>query len=354
MWESAVSGIIRLAGGYTDASTSASDSTHATTGAGFQAGLLGFSPSIFYFGFLPLIIFESGYHLKRQLFFNNFLPIVLLALVGTCISIAIFSVGIYALFNRYSHVLASSSSTPIRFSMIESVCFAALISSTDPVSTLVVFSSYRVDPVLYYLVFGESVLNDAIAITVFSVAAKFVSTSVSGAEDDGNGNNFDTMMLDCVGRSIISFVISCLLGYLCGIVCARCFRTHSSPTANAQTDSSKSNNVFVVTTFLCMVYLPFFLSECLQLSGIVTVLFAGVSMRRYFNKNVSVQSKVISSFVLKTLVAVAEIACFCMLGMSVFSQSINSFLPALCGCSMLLITVARAMHVYPLLMLVSL
>lgn len=44
----------------------------------------------------------------------------------------------------------------------ELLTFGALISATDPVSTLAVFQEKRVDPHLFYLVFGESVLNDAV------------------------------------------------------------------------------------------------------------------------------------------------------------------------------------------------
>ena len=38
----------------------------------------------------------------------------------------------------------------------------ALISATDPVATLSVFSELSVPPLLYHIVFGESVLNDAV------------------------------------------------------------------------------------------------------------------------------------------------------------------------------------------------
>ena len=38
----------------------------------------------------------------------------------------------------------------------------ALISATDPVATLSVFSTLDVPPLLYNIVFGESVLNDAV------------------------------------------------------------------------------------------------------------------------------------------------------------------------------------------------
>lgn len=318
-----VSGIIRLAGGY---SRAPSTSNH------FDAELLGFSPSIFYFGFLPLIIFESGYHLKRQLFFTNFFPIVMLALVGTCVSIIVFSTGL-RLASRYE-VLGFK--TPLTY--IESVCFGALISSTDPVSTLAVFSSLHVDPQLYYLVFGESVLNDAIAITVFTVTSKYVTALPSSVSTES-----PPIVLDCAVRSVISFVISCLLGYGSGIVCALFFKYFPS---------RNQSGVLVVTVFMCMVYLPFFLSECLQLSGIVTVLFAGVSIRRYVNKNISLSNKLVSSFVLKSFVNVAEVSCFGLLGMSVFSQSLHNFLPTFVCWSLMLILLGRALHVYPILLLV--
>ena len=89
-------------------------------------------------------------------------------MLGTCISIAIVAGGIYII-SRTTSFLSSATS----FSMIECVAFASLISSTDPVSTLAVFQSLRVDPTLFYLVFGESVLNDAIAITVSSSSSAF-------------------------------------------------------------------------------------------------------------------------------------------------------------------------------------
>jgi hypothetical protein len=42
-------------------------------------------------------------------------------------------------------------------SFIECIAFGSLLSSTDPVATLSIYSSLKVDPSLFYLVFGESV-----------------------------------------------------------------------------------------------------------------------------------------------------------------------------------------------------
>ena len=52
------------------------------------------------------------------------------------------------------------------FTVVESFAFGSLISAVDPVATLAIFHSLDVDEVLYMLVFGESILNDAVAITL--------------------------------------------------------------------------------------------------------------------------------------------------------------------------------------------
>ena len=48
--------------------------------------LLSFSPQIFFIALLPPIIFNSGYHLRRELFFRHIVPITLFAVLGTLIS----------------------------------------------------------------------------------------------------------------------------------------------------------------------------------------------------------------------------------------------------------------------------
>ena len=61
-------------------------------------------------------------------------------------------------------------------------CIAgALISATDPVATLSIFADMDVPPVLYNLVFGESVLNDATAIVLFRTLEEFYDTPLSWA-----------------------------------------------------------------------------------------------------------------------------------------------------------------------------
>ena len=106
----AIGGIIRLSGTAVPASgTIDVHSVSSEVQSGFNPGLLGFSPTVFFFGFLPPIIFNSGYHLKRKLFYANFGGIFALAFVGTCISCAIVASLLYIL-GSYT-MLAPSAST---------------------------------------------------------------------------------------------------------------------------------------------------------------------------------------------------------------------------------------------------
>lgn len=49
---------------------------------------------------------------------------------------------------------------------MDTLYFGALISPTDPLTILAIFHDMHVDVNLYALVFGESVLNDAVAIVL--------------------------------------------------------------------------------------------------------------------------------------------------------------------------------------------
>ena len=49
---------------------------------------------------------------------------------------------------------------------LHSFAFGSLISAVDPVATLAIFHALDVDPTLNMLVFGESILNDAVSIVM--------------------------------------------------------------------------------------------------------------------------------------------------------------------------------------------
>ena len=154
-----------------------------------------------------------------------------------------------------------------------------------------------------------------------------------------------TQILQSIITFIFVFISSCLIGYFSGIITALIYRF---------TDFNKKQTLLNVGIYISTVYLPYLLSDALQLSGIVTILFTGIASRRYINKNISRDAVKMSSFVFKLLANVSETACFTFLGLSVFSLPKASFKLGFIGITLFLCYIARAVHVYPLLSLVNL
>ena len=117
-----------------------------------------FDPELFFNVLLPPIIFHAGYSMKKQFFFRNIGSILTFAFVGTIISTFVVAGIMYGVTLMFPHLQF--------FTFIDTLRFGALISATDPVTILAIFSDLNVDVNLYALVFGESVMNDAVAIVM--------------------------------------------------------------------------------------------------------------------------------------------------------------------------------------------
>lgn len=148
---------LRFPGGLNDTGMT-QNQTYAYTFRGQLIGNLNeidlkatFDPEVFFNIILPPIIFYAGYSLKRKYFFRNLGTILTFAIIGTTLSASLIGVLMYG----FVQLMPSRSS----FTFLDTLYFGALISPTDPVTILAIFSEKNVDVNLYALVFGESVLN---------------------------------------------------------------------------------------------------------------------------------------------------------------------------------------------------
>jgi NhaP-type Na+/H+ or K+/H+ antiporter len=299
--------------------------TLASGDATFASSLLSFSPRVFFVALLPPIIYNSGYHLRRELFFRHLLPIALFAVAGTLIS----ALAIAFLLDLVVKLGLTGGFQP---TMTELLTFGALISATDPVSTLAVFQAKRVDPHLFYIVFGESVLNDAVGIVLFKAFAKFVvAHNGAGKIITSFGSFIFSFLLDAIGSPI--------LGLLCGSAAALLFKHIDM----------RTNRLLELSLYILIMYVPFLLAELIHLSGIVTILFTGMAARSFVVPNLSIQTADTAEKLFRLAAHLAETSIFLELGLSVFgltgSFELKFTLWALAAC-----LVARAVHVYPITM----
>lgn len=162
-----------------------------------------FSPTAFFLVLLPPIIFESGYNLHKGNFFQNIGSILVFAIVGTTISALVIGTGIYIL---------GLADVAYRLSFIESFAFGSLISAVDPVATVAIFHALDIDPVLNMLVFGESILNDAIAIVLTTSILESNKPDMSPFEAVFSAfNRFCLMFFASAGIGVVFALISALL-----------------------------------------------------------------------------------------------------------------------------------------------
>ena len=92
------------------------------------------------------------------------------------------------------------------FELLHCFVFAALISAVDPVAVIATFVEIGVNDMLYIIVFGESLLNDGVAVVLYRIFATF---SEQGSENVEVVDGF---------LGIASFFVVALGGTLIGII----------------------------------------------------------------------------------------------------------------------------------------
>lgn len=293
--------------------------------------LLAFSPSAFFVVLLPPIIFNSGYHVRRDLFFRYMTPICLYACLGTAVCTVFVAGLLYSVRGIFSFDV----------SMLELLAFGALISATDPVSTLAVFSSKKVDPHLFYLVFGESVINDAVGLVLFEALAHLIEHHASNDYELHVGQEVMQFLFDFVS----GFIGSLCLGTMFGLIFAYLLKKVDM----------RSTPLLELCLYVVIMYFPFVVAEILRLSGIVTVLFTGIAAKRYAVSNLSSATAQNADMVFRLTAHLTETIIFLELGLSVFGLvGTDAFHLGFIFWALLACFIGRAVNIYPITFLFNL
>lgn len=293
-----------------------------------------FDPEIFFNVLLPPIIFHAGYSMKKRFFFRNIGSIIALAFIGTVTSAFVIGGVMFGVAQAGFLQLTTS-----QFSFVDALRFGALISATDPVTVLAIFNDLHVDVNLYALVFGESVLNDAVAIVMTRTLEDYEEGLEVGDVDPTFIVFFKSILEFCW-----IFGASFLVGSLMAMATALLMKhTHI-----------KNFPLLESTLLVLMSYSTFLLAEVCDLTGIVSVLFCGICQAHYTYNNLSSESQAITKQFFDLLNFMAENFIFSYIGVSMFTFPKHRFDPGFIVGSFVAILAGRALNIYPLTFLLNL
>mmetsp|Transcript_13179 Transcript_13179/g.25148 ORF Transcript_13179/g.25148 Transcript_13179/m.25148 type:complete len:586 (-) Transcript_13179:225-1982(-) len=254
-----------------------------------------FQNDVFFLVLLPPIIFEAGFNtvptMLRKKFWGNLDGICAYAFIGTLISTFITGIGVHT---------AGLMGVCLQLPMLNAMAFGTLISATDPVTTLSLFQELGVDLDLYGLVFGEAVLNDAVAITLY--------TSIINIQNAGIVDG------SVLGQAFMDFWISFFGSVLVGVVIALVTSLLLKHTFMSHEEFAVNEAGIVAI----MPYLSYIIATSVDLSGIIAILFCGIAMARYTVKHLSAQAYHSVHNFYKLIASLFEMFIFIYMGVAIF------------------------------------
>ena len=279
--------------------------------------MLGFSNTIMLNVLLPPIILASGYELRQGKFFRNFGTIIAFALAGTFISAIVIGMVVW--------VWAKLGIESLHLSLLDCLIFGSTLSATDPVTILAIFNTYKVDPQLYSVIFGESLLNDAVSIVIFDTLTRFRDQDLHLAT-----------LFHALGLFLFVFSLSIMLGVCFGLACSLILK-HSRIGTFPQLETC---------IVVLIAYSSYFFSNSVQMSGIVSLLFCGITLKHYAYHSMSLRTQRTTRAILHTLANLSENFIFIYLGLSLFTSEQLKYLPLLIIVTLAAVVLSRYASVF--------
>uniref|UniRef100_UPI00398EDCA6 sodium/hydrogen exchanger 2-like n=1 Tax=Pristiophorus japonicus TaxID=55135 RepID=UPI00398EDCA6 len=259
------------------------------------------STDIFFLYLLPPIVLDAGYFMPSRPFFENIGTILWYAVVGTMWNVFGIGLSLYGICQIESFGLKD-------ISLLYNLLFGSLIAAVDPVAVLSVFEEIHVNEQLHILVFGESLLNDAVTVVLYKLFKTFCTMPSIGMSD--------------VLFGIIKFFLVGLGGLLVGVTYG----------IIAALTTRFTENIRVIEPLFVFLYsyLSYLTAEMFQFSGIVAIIACSMSMKRYVEANISQKSHTTIKYFMKMWSSVSETLIFIFLGVSTIGDKHEWSWPYVC------------------------
>jgi len=208
-------------------------------------GALDITPEAVFFVFLPTLIFQSAFHLDARALRANLVPTLVLAVPGLLISTGLIG----------AIMMAAGPSVGFSLSWAEALLLGSILSATDPVAVISLFSQLGAPKRLTVLVEGESLFNDATAIVISRIILGVIAAGAFGPE---------TLVSGAAEFASVFFgglLVGAALALIAGLIIGRL----------------QSDAFLEITVTTVLAYLSFYVAEHnLHLSGVMAVVAAGV------------------------------------------------------------------------------
>uniref|UniRef100_A0A8C1RHE8 Sodium/hydrogen exchanger n=1 Tax=Cyprinus carpio TaxID=7962 RepID=A0A8C1RHE8_CYPCA len=239
---------------------------------------------IFFFYLLPPIILDAGYFLPIRQFTENLGTILMFAVVGTLWNAFFVGGLLYGVCQLEGTNLASVN-------LLSCLLFGSVISAVDPVAVLAVFEEIHINELLHILVFGESLLNDAVTVVLYHLFEEFTNAGTITVTDGFLG--------------IVCFLVVSLGGIVVGAI-------YGILAAFTSRFTSHTRVIEPLFVFLYS-YMAYLSAEVFHLSGIMALIACGAVMRPYVEANISHKSHTTIKYFLKMLSSVSDTLIFIFL-----------------------------------------
>ncbi|KAM3827452.1 sodium/hydrogen exchanger 2-like [Vipera latastei] len=257
--------------------------------------------SVFFLYLLPPIVLDAGYFMPSRPFFENIGTILLYAVVGTIWNVFGIGFSLYVICQAEAFHLGD-------ISLLHNLLFSSLIAAVDPVAVLSVFEEIHVNEKLHILVFGESLLNDAVAVVLYRLFQSFCDMPTIRSADVFLG----------IGKFFLVGIGGLLVGLLYAVTAA--FTTRFT------------KNILVIEPLFVFLYsyLSYLTAEMFHLSGIVAIISCALGMKRYVEANISLKSHTTIKYFMKMWSSVSDTLIFIFLGVSTIGDNHEWNWPYIC------------------------
>lgn len=256
------------------------------------------TPEAVFFVFLPALIFQSAFHLDARALRANLGPTLTLAVPGLLISTGL----IGAVMQTAGPWVGLPLSWP------EALLLGSILSATDPVAVISLFSQLGAPKRLTVLVEGESLFNDATAIVISRIILGVIAAGAFTTET----------LVEGVAEFAAVFFGGLLVGAILAVI------------AGTIIGRARRDPFLEITATTVLAYLSFYLAEhSLELSGVMAVVAAGVLIGGWGKTKVSPSVATYLEHFWDYFAGVANALIFLLVGLTVDVGALVAALPVL-------------------------